>query len=146
MIEHRKLMQMPYLHIRSMFLSGKVLHRINSSQLLWNGLLHKKKPNKVEVEDILFFEKTLGITLIFLCTSWKFQIKQNSIPENLVKLCMLYPLEISKPKKTLKSSTPGNLVRLCMSHPSWNFKAKNQDLWKFHMNLSCSPLDIPYCF
>ena len=43
MIEHMKMMQMPYLDIRSMLLSGQVPYRTNSSQLFWNGLFQKKK-------------------------------------------------------------------------------------------------------
>ena len=86
MIEHMKMMQMPYLHIWSMLLSGHMPHKTNSSQLFWNGLFQKQKPNRVcvwvrvsawvsdgrSVEDIICFEKSSLIVLVFLCTSWKF--------------------------------------------------------------------------
>ena len=35
-IEHIKMIQMPYLDIWSMLLSGQVPHRSNSSRLFWN--------------------------------------------------------------------------------------------------------------
>ena len=86
MIEHMKMMQMSYLHIWSMLLSGHMPHKTNSSQLFWNGLFQKQKPNRVcvwvrvsawvsdgrSVEDIICFEKSSLIVLVFLCTSWKF--------------------------------------------------------------------------
>ena len=79
MIEHMKMMQMPYLDIRSMLLSGQVLHRTNSSQLFWNGLFQKKKTGGLRT---YFLEKNPRIFFVFLCTpgnsgkaklhSWKF--------------------------------------------------------------------------
>ena len=36
MIEHIEMMQIPYLDIWSMFFSGQVPHRSNSSHLFWN--------------------------------------------------------------------------------------------------------------
>ena len=70
--EHMKMIQMPYLHIWSMFLSGQVPHRVISSQLFWNGLFQKKKPNRVCVcweggggLGRTFFRKTPGIVLVF---------------------------------------------------------------------------------
>ena len=97
------------LDIWSMLLSGQVPHSTNSSQLFWNGLLRKKKRNRgVEegVEDILFFEKNPWNCFGFSLYPWKFQVKQNSTPGNLVKLCMLHSSEISRPKKNLKKLHP----------------------------------------
>ena len=37
-IEYMKMIQMPYLDMWSMLLSGKVTHRGNSSKLFWNRL------------------------------------------------------------------------------------------------------------
>ena len=80
MIEHMKMMQMLYLDIRSMLLSGQVPYRTNSIQLFWNGLFQKKN-REGGSEDILFWKKPWNF---FLCSvpmkipgktklhSWKF--------------------------------------------------------------------------
>ena len=85
-IEHVKMIQMLYLDIRSMLLSGQVPYRTNSSQLFWNGLFQKKKQGGLRT----FFCYSLY--------SWKFQAKQSSTSGNLLQLCMLHPSEISRPK------------------------------------------------
>ena len=91
-IEHMKMMQMPYLTYGQCFFLGKCLHRTNSSQLFRNGLFQKKKPNQTggrerRVEAILFFEKNPWNCFGFSLCPWKFQVKENSTPGNLVKLC-----------------------------------------------------------
>ena len=63
MIERMKMMQMPYLDIRSMLLSEQVPYRTYSSQLFWNGLSQKKTNRRVE--DILFWKKNPEIFLFF---------------------------------------------------------------------------------
>ena len=149
MVEHMKMMQMLYLHIRSMLLYGQVTHRTNSSQLFWNGQFQKKKTNRVrrggESEDILFFEKTPRIVLVFLCTSWKFQVKQNSTPGNLVKLCMLIPLKFqSQNQRPLEISHEFFLVFLEYSMlfliNSWKFCMLFLEYpWKFYILNNLSP-------
>ena len=62
MIEHMRMMQMPYLDIRSMLLSGQVPYRTNSSQLFWNGLFKKKKTRGFRT---YFFEKKPRFFFIF---------------------------------------------------------------------------------
>ena len=52
MIEYIKMMQIPYLDIRSMLLSGQVPCRTNSSQLL--GMGYSRKKTNGWVEDIVF--------------------------------------------------------------------------------------------
>ena len=140
---------MLYLHIWSMLLYGQVPHRTNSSQLFWNGQFQKKKTNRVrrggESEDILFFEKTPRIVLVFLCTSWKFQVKQNSTPGNLVKLCMLIPLKFqSQKQRPLEISYEFFLVFLEYSMlfliNSWKFCMLFLEYpWKFYIVNNLSP-------
>ena len=116
LIEHMKMMQMLSWHkVSGSFWASAF--RTNSNQLFWKGLFQKKTNRGFE--DILFWKKPWD----FFCFSlypWKFQAKQSSAPGNLVKLCMLQPLEISSPQ--------------------------NQDPWKFQMNFSWSTLEIPLCF
>ena len=85
MIEHIKMMQMPYLDMRSMLLSGQVPHRTNSSQLFWNGLFQEKKNRGAE--DVRFRKKPWNFFL-FLSVPVEIQAKQSSTPGNLVKLCI----------------------------------------------------------
>ena len=117
MIEHiKKMMQTPYLHIWLMLLSGNVPHRTNSSQLFWNGIAQKKKTNRVCV-----YVSGVGgggcwghgFSLYLLGLS---QVKQNPTSGNLVKLCMLFSSEISRPKT--KSS--GNFTWIFLGLP-WMF-------------------------
>ena len=61
-IEHMKMMQMLYLDIRSMLLSGQVPHRTNSSQLLWIWLFQKKIKG---VWGHTFLGKALKFLLLF---------------------------------------------------------------------------------
>ena len=126
-IEHMKMMQIPYLHIWSMLLSAQVPHRTNLCQLFWNVLFQKKKPNRVcvwggegRVWDILFLKKTLWNCFGF----------------------SLYLLEISGKTKL----HPWKFGKIMYVTSLWNFKSKNQDLWKFHLIFSWSPLDVPRCF
>ena len=49
-------------------------------------------------------------------------------------------------KKNFIKLHPWKLGKIMYVTSLWNFKAKNQDLWKFLMNFSWSPLDIPHCF
>ena len=46
--------------------------------------------------------------------------------------------------QTKQSFTNTNSAKLC--YFTQNFKAKNQEPWKFQYNFSLSPLEIPYCF
>ena len=85
MIEHIKMMQMPYLDMRSMLLSGQVPHRTNSSQLFWNGLFQEKKTGGLKTYVL---EKNPGIFFLFLSVPVEIQAKQSSTPGNLVKLCI----------------------------------------------------------
>ena len=101
-----KMMQMLYLYIWLMLLSGQVPYRTNSSQLFWNGQFQKEKTNRVGVGGSGRVKTTPRIVLVFFCTSWKFQVKQNSTPGNLVKLCMFHSFEIFRPK----TKTSGNLA------------------------------------
>ena len=116
LIEHMKVMEMLSWHkVNGSFWASEV--RTNSKQLFWKGLFQKKTNRGFE--DKIFWKKPwnfFGFSL-YPC---KFQAKQSSTPENLVKLCMLQLLEISRPQ--------------------------NQDPWKFHMNFSWSNLEIPLCF
>ena len=61
-IEHMKMIQMLYLDLRSMLLSGQVPYRTNSSQLFWNVLFQKKKQGGLRT---YLFEKNPGIFLLF---------------------------------------------------------------------------------
>ena len=133
---------MPYLHIWSMLLSGQVPHRINSSQLFWNRLFQKKKPSRVCACVCVGAgrggeEGGLGRTLFwkipwncfgFFCTSWKFQVKQNSTPGNLVKLCMFHSFEIFRPK----TKTSANLAWIFLDFP-WCSTLLLINSWKFCM-------------
>ena len=97
MIERMKMMQMPYLDIRSTLLSGQVPYRTYSSQLFWNGLFQKKTNRGVE--DILFWKKNPDIFFVFLCTHENSRQKEAPLLEiwqNYVT--MLHPSEISNPK------------------------------------------------
>ena len=59
MIEHIKMMQMPYLDIRSMLLSRQVPYRTNSSQLFWNRLFQKKANKQGRADFVLLFSVPL---------------------------------------------------------------------------------------
>ena len=73
MIVHMKMMQMVYLDIWSMLLSGQVPHRTNSSQLFWNGLFQKKNSTGERgVQNIPFWKKPWSV-LVFLCTPGSFK-------------------------------------------------------------------------
>ena len=71
-----------------------------------------------------FFWKKPGIVLIFLCTSWKFQVKQNYTPGNLVKLCMLNPSEISRPKKNFIKLHPWKLGKIMLCYIPLKFQGQ----------------------
>ena len=126
MIEHTEMMNdaNALLEIWSMLLSWQVPHRTNSSQLFWNGIFRKKNIKQGAGEwgggGHTFFGKNAWNCFGFSLFPWKF-LKENSTPGNLVKLFMLHPLEISRPKT-------------------------NEDPWKLYMNFSWSPLDISCCF
>ena len=120
MIEHMKMMQMPYLHIWSMLLPGQVTHRTNSSCF---GVGYSRRKNqtgrrggvgwghsffKKDLELLWFFSLLLKVWGKTKLHSWKFG-----------KIMNVTSLENFKTKKkSLKSSTPGNLVKLCTLHPS----------------------------
>ena len=110
MIEHMKMMQMPYLDIRSMLLSGQVPHRTNSSQLFWNGLFQKKEPNREGGWWHTFLKKPLELFWLF------------SVPLEISGKTKLHPWKFSQ-KETLKSSTPENLVKYVCYTP-WKFQGQ----------------------
>ena len=98
MTEHKKMVQMPYLDIRSMLLSGQVPYNTNSSQFFRNRLFQKKNKRGW---GHTFLKKFWKKSQSFFCISlypWKFQAKQSPTLRNLVKLCMLHSSEISRPK------------------------------------------------
>ena len=64
MIEHMKMVQILYLDIRSMLLSGQVPHMTSSSQLFWKRLFQKKQTNRGVWGDT-FLKKTLDFFLFF---------------------------------------------------------------------------------
>ena len=100
-IEHMKMMQMLYLDIRSMLLSGQVPHRTNSSQLLWIGLFQKKIKG---VWGHTFLGKALKFLLLFSVPleipgktklhPWKFGIIINVTSLRNSKAKKSRPLEI----------------------------------------------------
>ena len=100
-IEHMKMMQMLYLDIRSMLLSGQVPHRTNSSQLLWIGLFQKKFKG---VWGHTFLGKALKLLLLFSVPleipgkaklhPWKFGIIINVTSLRNSKAKKSRPLEI----------------------------------------------------
>ena len=99
------------------------------------------------VEDRILLKKKPWNCFGFSLYPWKFQVKQNSTPGNLTKLYMLNPLKISRPKtKNFKKLHPWKFGKIGCVTSFGNFKAKTQDPWKFHVNFSWSPLDIPRCF
>ena len=115
-----KSMHMKMTQIPYLDIRSMLLSRQRSIQVNCFAMGYSRKNKQTGgFQDILFLKKSLD----FFCFSlypWKFRIKQSSIPGNLVKLCMLHPSEI--------------------------LRSKNQDPWKFHMNLSWSPLEILLCF
>ena len=119
MIVHMKMMQTPYLDIWSILISGQVPHRSNSSQLFWNGLFQKKSKQGGGVWvggfRTYFLEKKPWGFLVFLCTT-----------RNSGKI-KLYPCKFGK---TMYDTSLAN------------FKDKNQDPWKFHMNFSWYLLEV----
>ena len=102
MIEHMKVMQMPYLDIWLMLLSGLVLHRTNSSQLFWNRLFQKKKKTMGGgVEDILFsFEKTLDL-FWFFSVPLEISVKTKLHPFKFRKIMNVTSIGNFKAKKNL---------------------------------------------
>ena len=100
-IEHMKMMQMLYLDIRSMLLSGQVPHRTNSSQLLWIWLFQKKIKG---VWGHTFLGKALKFLLLFSVPleipgktklhPWKFGIIINVTSLRNSKAKKSRPLEI----------------------------------------------------
>ena len=113
-----KMMHMPYLDIWSMLLSGYVPHRTNSSQLLWMGYSRKKNWG-VGWLGHKFLKKPLEVFLFFF------------VPLEISGQVKLYPWKFGKIM---------NVISLA------NFKTKDQDPWKFHMNFSWSSLEIRCCF
>ena len=85
------------------------------------GMGYYRKKHTRGLNLTYFFVKKPRLFWFFsVMYPWKSQAKQSSTHRNLVKLRMLHSLEISRPK--------------------------DQDLWKFYMNFSWSPLEIPLCF
>ena len=88
---------------------------------------------------------TPRIVLVFFCTSWKFQVKQNSTLGNLVKLCMLIPLKFqSQKQRPLEISHEFFLVFLGYSVlfliNSWKFCMLFLEYpWKFYILNNLSP-------
>ena len=80
MIEHMKMMQIPYLDKNSMLLSGEMPYKTNSGQLF--GMGYSRKTNKQEdwghnflkkiLEFFLFFSVPLKIPGKTKFHSWKF--------------------------------------------------------------------------
>ena len=138
-----KMMQMLYLYIWLMLLSGQIPYRTNSSQLFWNGQFQKQKPTGWGGGGRV--KTTPRIVLVFFCTSWKFQVKQNSTPGNLVKLCMLIPLKFqSQKQRPLEISHEFFLVFLGYSVlfliNSWKFCMLFLEYpWKFNILNNLSP-------
>ena len=97
-----KMMQIPYLDIWSMLLSGQVPHRSNSRQLFWNGLFQKKKQTGGSRGHTFlenpgsfsgFFSVPLEIPGKLKLHPWKFD------------KVMLHPSEVSRPKTNIPGSS-----------------------------------------
>ena len=102
-------------------------HKVNASfwdfigliQVNCFGMGYSRKNTNRGVWGHTFLKKPYN----FFCFSlypWKFQAKQSFTHGDFVKLYMLNPSEIVRPK--------------------------NQDPWRFEMDFSQSPLEIPLCF
>ena len=104
-IEHVKMIQMLYLDIRSMLLSGQVPYRTNSSQLFWNGLFQKKNRGD------------WGHFFVILCTPGN--SRQNKAPPP--EICYNYVCYIPRKFQGQKIKTPGNFTWIFLGLP-----------WKFH--------------
>ena len=108
MIEHMERMQMPYLDIQSILLSGQVPHKTDSSQLFWTGLFQKKNQTGREKggggggEHITFLKKSLEFFLFF-SVPLEILVKTKLLPWKFGKI--MYE-EISRPK----TKTSGNLI------------------------------------
>ena len=107
MIEHMERMQMPYLDIQSILLSGQVPHKTDSSQLFWTGLFQKKNQTGREEggvggEHITFLKKSLEFFLFF-SVPLEILVKTKLLPWKLGKI---FYEEIS----SLKTRTAGNLT------------------------------------
>ena len=126
-IEHMKMMQMPYLTYGQCFFLGKCLHRTNSSQLFRNGLFQKKKPNQTggrerRVEAILFFlEKPLEL-FWFFSVSLKISGKRKLNPWKFGKIMYLcyIPQKFQKAKTHNPFSRPKTFTWIFLGFP-WIF-------------------------
>ena len=125
------------------FFLGKCLIgplQVNCFGMGYSGRKKQTGGGRGGLRTYFFLKKNPWNCFGFSLYPWKFQVKQNSTPGNLVKLCMLHSSEISRPKETLKKPHPWKFGNISMLHPSE--KVKTQDHWKFHMNFSWSPLGI----
>ena len=78
MVEHIKMMQIPYLDIWPILLSGQVPHRINSSHLFWN------LEDPVLVQTLFYWRKITHQLLLIVFFINLFQCRMLSI------ICCIY--------------------------------------------------------
>ena len=129
MTEQKKMVQMPYLDIRSMLLPGQVPYNTNSSQFLWNRLSRKKTNMGLRT---YFFEKFLKKKRrFFLYFSLPLEIsgKTKLHPQKFGKILYVTFLRNFKAKKPRP---------LEISHECFLFSLGNSNLfltnpWKFCM-------------
>ena len=119
----------PILTYGQCFFLGKCL--IGPTQVSYFGIGYSRRKNPAECVCVCVGAGGGGFRTYFFL-------------KKTLELCwfFLYLLEISGKTKL----HPWEFGKIMYVSFLWNFQAKNQDLWKFSLNFSWFPLDVPRCF